>query len=661
MNLKKKLMAFAVSMGAMMLVVSPLPVRAAEVDSQSYSVLETEIESNEVYMDTTSDEQGKMAGSAESTVPADTEEIASGEVQESQTETADSETADNETADSETADSETADSETAESDETDETDETVQEGIVTDADGSIYYYENGEKFTGGYKEIADEDGNTVYYYFQKDGRAYTNGLLELTDDEGTITYYYFQSNGQAYTKGYKGVSARASVDAEGNITPIDDDTVYYYYFQKNGQAYTDGLLEFVHTNGKTYYYYFQSNGQAYTNGYKGINSRAYTDGNGEIEKNPDHRVYYYYFQINGQAYTNGVLKFVHTNGKTYYYYFQSNGQAYTNGYKALNSSAYTDGTTLAQKVKDNKTYYYYFQKNGQAFRNGFLQFVHTNGKTYYYYFQPDGKAFTGGYKAVSTRYYTDDKNVIKKASDTKQYQYYFQSNGQAYTKGYLKFVHTNKKTYIYYFQTNGRAFTGGWKNAGGKRYYFDTQGHGYTGWKKVNNKTCYFNADGEAQRGWSKVKGSWYYFDLNSCEKMFESSVLHNAWLKINSRSSSTDYYIVVDRDNTRTMIFKGSKGHWIPIYDWKCSVGAPSTPTVTGTFTVGAKGYSFGDGYTCYYYTQFYGDYLFHSVLYHEGTFNVRNGRLGAHISHGCIRLKIENAKWIYDNIPSKTKVYIY
>ena len=586
MNLKKKLMAFAVSMGAMMLVVSPLPVRAAEVDSQSYSVLETEIESNEVYMDTTSDEQGKMAGSAESTVPADTEEIASGEVQESQTETADSET----------ADSETADSETAESDETDETDETVQEGIVTDADGSIYYYENGEKFTGGYKEIADEDGNTVYYYFQKDGRAYTNGLLELTDDEGTITYYYFQSNGQAYT-----------------------------------------------------------------NGYKGINSRAYTDGNGEIEKNPDHRVYYYYFQINGQAYTNGVLKFVHTNGKTYYYYFQSNGQAYTNGYKALNSSAYTDGTTLAQKVKDNKTYYYYFQKNGQAFRNGFLQFVHTNGKTYYYYFQPDGKAFTGGYKAVSTRYYTDDKNVIKKASDTKQYQYYFQSNGQAYTKGYLKFVHTNKKTYIYYFQTNGRAFTGGWKNAGGKRYYFDTQGHGYTGWKKVNNKTCYFNADGEAQRGWSKVKGSWYYFDLNSCEKMFESSVLHNAWLKINSRSSSTDYYIVVDRDNTRTMIFKGSKGHWIPIYDWKCSVGAPSTPTVTGTFTVGAKGYSFGDGYTCYYYTQFYGDYLFHSVLYHEGTFNVRNGRLGAHISHGCIRLKIENAKWIYDNIPSKTKVYIY
>ena len=36
-------------------------------------------------------------------------------------------------------------------------------------------------------------------------------------------------------------------------------------------------------------------------------------------------------------------------------------------------------------------------------------------------------------------------------------------------------------------------------------------------------------------------------------------------------------------------------------------------------TFKVGAKGYSFGQnhGYICYYYTQFLGNYLFHSILY--------------------------------------------
>ena len=110
---------------------------------------------------------------------------------------------------------------------------------------------------------------------------------------------------------------------------IDDHTTHYYYLQQNGQAYTGGFLEFVHTNGKTYYYYFQSNGQAYTGGYKGINSRAYTDGKNEVKKISDSKTYYYYFQNNGQAFRNGLLEFVHTNGKTYYYYFQDNGQAYT--------------------------------------------------------------------------------------------------------------------------------------------------------------------------------------------------------------------------------------------------------------------------------------------------------------------------------------------
>lgn len=72
-------------------------------------------------------------------------------------------------------------------------------------------------------------------------------------------------------------------------------------------------------------------------------------------------------------------------------------------------------------------------------------------------------------------------------------------------------------------------------------------------------------------------------------------------------------------------------------------------------------KGYVFGHGYSCYYYTQFYNDYLFHSVLYNEGTRVVQDGRLGQHLSHGCVRLAIENAKWIYDNIPCGTKVVIW
>lgn len=33
----------------------------------------------------------------------------------------------------------------------------------------------------------------------------------------------------------------------------------------------------------------------------------------------------------------------------------------------------------------------------------------------------------------------------------------------------------------------------------------------------------------------------------------------------------------------------------------------------------------------------------------------------MDAAVSHGCVRLDLENAKWIYDNIPKNTKVIIY
>ena len=112
---------------------------------------------------------------------------------------------------------------------------------------------------------------------------------------------------------------------------------------------------------------------------------------------------------------------------------------------------------------------------------------------------------------------------------------------------------------------------------------------------------------------------------------------------------------------NHRTIIFKRSNNTWKVEKNWICSVGAPSTPTVLGTYTVGIKGYSFGDGYTCYYYTQFYGDYLFHSVKYYQNTFKVKDGRLGQNVSEGCVRLQLKNAKWIYNNIPSSTRVVTY
>ncbi|MDO4851546.1 MAG: RICIN domain-containing protein, partial [Actinomycetota bacterium] len=138
-------------------------------------------------------------------------------------------------------------------------------------------------------------------------------------------------------------------------------------------------------------------------------------------------------------------------------------------------------------------------------------------------------------------------------------------------------------------------------------------------------------------------------------------SVLQRALNHADARGSSTRYLITVDLSNTRTIVFEGSRGDWTPIRNWTVSVGAPSTPTVTGDFTVSDRGYSFGSGYTCYYWTRFYGGYLFHSVLYNEGTRTIQDGRLGYKISHGCVRMNINDAKWIHDSIPSGTHVHVY
>lgn len=131
---------------------------------------------------------------------------------------------------------------------------------------------------------------------------------------------------------------------------------------------------------------------------------------------------------------------------------------------------------------------------------------------------------------------------------------------------------------------------------------------------------------------------------------------------KIANQGSATKYIIAVSCSRHRVGIYQGSKGSWKQIKYWKCTNGAPSTPTRKGTFTVKSRGKAFGSGYTCWYWTQWSGNYLFHSVLYNPGSMtSVQDGRLGIAASHGCIRLSLENARWIYQNIPRGTKVVVW
>jgi peptidoglycan hydrolase-like protein with peptidoglycan-binding domain len=137
----------------------------------------------------------------------------------------------------------------------------------------------------------------------------------------------------------------------------------------------------------------------------------------------------------------------------------------------------------------------------------------------------------------------------------------------------------------------------------------------------------------------------------NSCENF------------INSKDcpSNTNYYIYTNLSKHLVCIFTGSNHNWKLIKAISCSIGKASTPTIRGHFSVGAKGAYFvtNNGILCKYFTQISGNYLFHSILYDKKG-NIVDDRPGENISHGCIRLSLENAKYIHDTIPTRTSIWI-
>ena len=107
----------------------------------------------------------------------------------------------------------------------------------------------------------------------------------------------------------------------------------------------------------------------------------------------------------------------------------------------------------------------------------------------------------------------------------------------------------------------------------------------------------------------------------------------YNMYLRAQMYGSSTGYLILVDRAACRVGVFSGRAGAWNMVYFWACAPGMAATPTVGGEFTVQGKGYYFDSGSSrCYWYTQFYGNYLFHSVLYSKYTGGLVDGRVGSH-----------------------------
>lgn len=293
----------------------------------------------------------------------------------------------------------------------------------------------------------------------------------------------------------------------------------------------------------------------------------------------------------------------------------------------------------------------------------------------WYYFDEMGAMQTGWQKIGGSWYWLENSGAMATGwRNINGYWYYLKDSG-AMATGWINLGGT------WYWLEDSGAMVTGWAQIDGSWYWFDDSGAMATGWRYVNGYWYYLTGSGAMATGWIQTGGSWYWLEdsgamvrgwkqidgkWNAFDKVSgvwrtDNEMLVAGWYKAQAISSSTDWFILVDDMNTKTMIYYWNVDEWMPLYIFDCSTGAWTSRTVHGTFKVGLRGYSFGHGYTCYWWTQFYGDYLFHTIKYRQGTWIPLDPVLNDHRSEGCVRLSAENAKWIYDNIPYGTTVHVF
>lgn len=359
------------------------------------------------------------------------------------------------------------------------------------------------------------------------------------------------------------------------------------------------------------------------------------------------------------------------NGKTYYY--DENGKALKSKFLTYKGGKYYFNRygRMVRGINKIQNNYYYFRTNGKALVNTWKKI---KGKKYY--FGSDGKAYKGAHKVKNSKYYYNFSSNGYLAEGVRKINgviYRFGSNGKPYTGWYTTKL-GNRQYYsasgvaykgpkkvngkLYLFDKNGALVKGrGWKYYNGKRYFVSVKGTLLTGYRYVDGAYYYFSKSGAMYRSkWAYANGYKFYFNRGGKRLTDVDKIL----------GKQDSYEIKVNKTtNVATVYAKdGNKGYIIPVKAFVCS-GGDTTPL--GTFYTPAKGRWWTLMGPCYgqWDTLITGDILFHSVYYGEEdptTLSVSAyNMLGTTCSHGCIRLKAGDAKWIYDNCDLGTKVTIF
>lgn len=147
--------------------------------------------------------------------------------------------------------------------------------------------------------------------------------------------------------------------------------------------------------------------------------------------------------------------------------------------------------------------------------------------------------------------------------------------------------------------------------------------------------------------------------------------VLPDATPKPTPVPTPVPFAITVDVTNQVTTVYgRDEEGAYtIPVRRMLCSTGTKANPSDVGDWVLNGRHANWcvfpkwGNSYARYW-TRINSNIAFHSVIYTAVSLDAMKTSsykaLGTRASHGCIRLTVQDAKWVYDNIGEGTVVSI-
>ena len=324
---------------------------------------------------------------------------------------------------------------------------------------------------------------------------------------------------------------------------------------------------------------------------------------------------------------------------------------------------------------------------------------------YWYYVTAKGNQ-TGWARINNRFYYFDNQGVMKTG--------WIQISGKWYclaSNGEMKTGWRKINGIWYLLEYSGEMKTG-WVKYNSSWYYLRKNGSMATGWEKIDGKWYYFGGAGTMYTGPHvyQIGGTYYFFESsgaltektgfqvsdkgNTFYTKSNGTVVTNSEIegkltdsegvavnKVNDEmdqkaqwyQSDTNYLVLADLSEHELRVYQGKRGEWTKVRaNCEFSCGAPATRTPTGQFKLickyptdyGWKMFTKCKAAYCYWTTA---GFLLHTILYDKYSYGdpedaeIADDRLGMNISMSCIRLALEDARWIYTNIPHGTRLVVY